>query len=92
MFGYKNALDYWEDNRSNKYTQSITLPTLIINALNDPFLGDKCFSCESPSKGNIILYTPKSGGHCGFLDNNLGTPNWADRQILDFINDLKTRL
>jgi hypothetical protein len=45
----------------------VKLPSLIINALNDPILGEKCFPYEIAEKHKYLyLETPKYGSHLGF--------------------------
>ena len=39
--GYKDALDYYEQCSSLSVLQQISVPTLLINALNDSFLGER---------------------------------------------------
>src|SRR3546814_1084957 len=38
MHGYKNALDYWTRAPSKPQLKTITVPTLLLNARNDPFI------------------------------------------------------
>ncbi|MCK5100983.1 MAG: alpha/beta fold hydrolase, partial [Desulfobacteraceae bacterium] len=38
IHGFKNALDYWGKCSSNQFIPNIKIPTLILNAKNDPFL------------------------------------------------------
>ena len=48
--------------------EHIAIPTLIINALNDPLLGPECYPIElAESRSNIFLEMPIRGGHTGFL-------------------------
>ncbi len=46
----------------------IEIPTLILNALNDPLLGPECYQVSlAKKKAEIILEMPKRGGHTGFV-------------------------
>ena len=38
MHGFRNALDYWTRASSKPWLPRITAPTLVLNALNDPFI------------------------------------------------------
>src|SRR5690606_34261903 len=42
MNGFKNAQEYWEKSSSIYYLKDISVPTLIVNAKNDPFLTPEC--------------------------------------------------
>src|SRR3546814_4805965 len=46
MHGYKNALDYWTRASSKPHLKSITAPTLILNARNDPFVPGPSLPCS----------------------------------------------
>ncbi len=65
--GYKDALDYYTQCSSKQFLKNITTPTLILNAKNDSFLGNRCYP-EDEAKANqhLFLEIPKSGGHVGF--------------------------
>lgn len=65
--GFTDAYDYYKKNSSLQFLPNISIPILIINALNDSFLTENCypFTLGETSK-NIYLETPKFGGHVGF--------------------------
>ena len=60
-------MDYYEKCSSLPFLPNITIPTLIINAKNDSFLGAECYPYQE-AKGNKALYleVPEYGGHVGF--------------------------
>ncbi|MBW1294088.1 YheT family hydrolase [Aquimarina litoralis] len=65
--GYINAIDYYTKCSSKQFLKDITIPTLIINAKNDTFLGTNCYPVEEAKKNsNLFLETPDFGGHVGF--------------------------
>lgn len=66
--GHKTASDYYYHSSSKNLLHRIKVPTLILNAINDPFLGKNCYP-EKAARGNPNLYleTPRSGGHIGFI-------------------------
>ena len=64
---FNNVADFYKQSSSKPYYHNISIPTLIINALNDPILGDKCYPYkEAEENPNLFLETPKHGGHLGF--------------------------
>ena len=64
---YKDAEDFYRRIASDQFLPNIKIPLLIVNALNDPMLGDKCYPVELAKKmDNLYLETPKLGGHVGF--------------------------
>ena len=73
LHGFSNAIDYYTKSSSIHFLENITTPTLIINALNDPFLSDKCYP-RNINKKYITYNYPKYGGHLGFkMKNKFGT-------------------
>jgi len=64
---FNNVADFYEQSSSKPYYSNISIPTLIVNALNDPILGDLCYPYrEAKENPNLFLETPKYGGHLGF--------------------------
>jgi predicted alpha/beta-fold hydrolase len=65
----------------------IAIPTLIVNALNDPLLGPECYPIKlAESKSEIILEMPKRGGHTGFVVSNQEF-TWAEYRFLNFLTE-----
>ncbi len=64
---YRDASDFYARITSDQFLPNIKVPLLIVNALNDPMLGDPCYPTELAEKSsNIFLEMPKRGGHVGF--------------------------
>ena len=81
--GFLSAEDYWAKASSKPSLPGITVQTLLVNALNDPFLGPECFPREeSESHPHLHLELPKSGGHLGFL--TLGKEYWSETRAVEF--------
>ncbi len=90
LFGYKNAQDYWRQCSSKQFLKDIKLPTLIINALDDTFLSESCYPFnEAKNNTNLMLETPKYGGHVGFNTSYFGNDLlWSENRILNYINHI----
>lgn len=66
--GFKDATDYYKQCSSLQFLSNITVPTLIINALNDSFLSPECYPIkEAKNNSNLYLEMPTHGGHVGFV-------------------------
>ncbi len=66
-FGFENVDDFYFKSSSINYIDKITKPVFILNALNDPMLGEKCYPFEQADKHPFLyLEVPKHGGHVGF--------------------------
>ncbi len=67
IYGYKDAKDYYDQNSSLQFLPDLCRPALLINALDDPFLGPLCYPYEvAKNSDNFYFCAPKYGGHVGF--------------------------
>lgn len=86
IHGYKDADDFYEKVSSKPVLKYITIPTLIVNALDDPFLGLGCYPFEEAGNlKNIFLETPDNGGHVGFPLQNKPY-SYMEKRAEEFIN------
>lgn len=84
LHGFASADDYWTRCSSRPLLPALTVPTLVLNALNDPFLPPPCFPFdEAAANPWLTLETPASGGHVGFVSR--GEP-WLERRVSAFIS------
>lgn len=90
--GFRSAEDYWQKASSLPCLARISRPTLLVNALNDPFLHGYCYPCEAARKnGNFFLETPASGGHVGFLSFNPSGEYWSETRTGEFLESVALR-
>jgi len=84
LFGYQDADDYYINNSSGRFLSDISKPTLIIHALNDPWIPPKVYlETQWDLYPTIQTKITKSGGHLGFHGktnkvawHNLVTHDW----------------
>ncbi len=82
--GFKDALDYYTKNSSLQFLNNISIPTLVINAINDSFLSSDCYPIEeAKANPNLYLETPKYGGHVGFVTR--GDVYYNEKRALEFL-------
>ena len=88
IHGFQNAADYWKRNSCRQFLSSIRIPTLLVNAANDPFLGPGCYPREE-AEGNeyFHLEIPESGGHVGFPTFGASGIYWSEQRALDFLSN-----
>jgi len=85
LHGFKDALDYYNSCSSIYVLDKIKVPTLIINALNDPFLPKECYPYDLLKDHPFVhLETPSRGGHVGFHGRGGGV-YWSESRSLEFI-------
>ncbi len=88
--GFAGASDYYFRASSARVLDKIAVPTLILHALDDPFIR---LTPESRAKiaGNasITLVEPQHGGHCAFLAAPRPAESddgyWAESTVLRFL-------
>ncbi|MGN7821605.1 YheT family hydrolase [Chitinophaga sp. 22536] len=87
MHGFRNALEYWEQCSSLRVLQQISIPTLLVNAKDDPFLSPACYPYEIARQSDtFFLETPFNGGHVGFVTFN-EPYYWSEQRALAFIRE-----
>lgn len=67
MHGYQNALDYWTRASSKPVLGGIQVPTLVLNARNDPFVPEACLPGSADGSSHVVLHQPAEGGHASFV-------------------------
>ena len=85
LHGFKDAHDFYQKVSAHQYAPNITIPTLILNAANDPMLPKECYPIElAKTHPYLHLEIPKKGGHVGFMLPN-SELTWADKRALEFV-------
>lgn len=85
LLGLKDAQEYYDLNSCKAHLTNIKVPTLIINAKNDPFLGKDCYPIREAYKNkDVFLEMPKTGGHMGFTDFR-DKGYWSERRAEKFL-------
>jgi len=89
IHGFKNAEDYWRKCSCKQFLKTISVPTLLINARNDPFLADECYPAdEAELNPNLHLETPDHGGHVGFISFNKAREYWSETRAVRFLHSV----
>jgi len=87
LHGFAGVDDYWTRASSKPWLRHIAVPTLMINARNDPFL--PCGALPAPHEvaPSVLLEQPDSGGHVGFISGLFpGNLRWPPCRILEFFS------
>ena len=85
LHGFKDAADFYEQASPHTRIQNIGIPTLILNAKNDPLLGEECYpEAFAKSSKAIFLEMPNRGGHTGFTIPN-SEFNYSEYRLLEFL-------
>lgn len=86
LHGYRDTDDYWHRASAKHVLADITVPTLVLNARNDPFLpGRHLPTAASPA---VTLEYPEQGGHVGFATGPFpGRLDWLATRILHYVDE-----
>jgi len=88
LHGFRNADDYWDRGSSLAWLRHIKLPTLIINARNDPFMPLTALPAPLVVSPAVTLELPEHGGHVGFMRGPWpGDQTWLPRRLLDYFDE-----
>ncbi|HUH40343.1 MAG TPA: alpha/beta fold hydrolase [Castellaniella sp.] len=87
MHGYRNALDYWTRASSLPVLPGIRVPTLILNARNDPFVPQASLPGTRQASDQVLLHQPAQGGHCSFVTGQFpGHLHWLPMRLAAFFD------
>jgi uncharacterized protein len=88
LHGFRDALDYYEKSSCGPFLGKISIPTLLVNSADDPFLAESAYPVqEARASAHLVLEVTDFGGHVGFLAFN-GTGNyWSESRAVAFLND-----
>jgi predicted alpha/beta-fold hydrolase len=82
-FGFASTADYYRAASSRYVLGAIRIPTLIVSALDDPFMGPNCIPFDEARENPMVtLETPRHGGHLGFL--LAGGGSWIEQRVVEF--------
>ena len=85
VFGYKDYMDYWTKCSSKPHLGGIRLPALVVNAKNDPIVGNEVLPKIQEVSNFVTLEYPAEGGHCGFPRKpNEGSLGFLPTRTFDF--------
>ena len=87
LHGFEGKQDYYDRSSAIRYLPDIERPTLIINALDDPFMTPDVLPQPENVSEHVTIEVAENGGHVGFIDG--GTP-WSPTfylpdRILNFL-------
>ena len=86
LHGYRDTDDYWNRASAKHVLADITVPTLVINAKNDPFLPSQ--HLPPTAAPSVTLEYPEHGGHVGFASGPLpGKLDWLPQRVTRFFAD-----
>jgi hypothetical protein len=87
LHGYAGVEDYYRRASSRQYLRGIRIPTLLIHALDDPFLLPSAVPESQELSDRTLLELSPHGGHVGFVGGPVPwrPAYWLERRIPRFL-------
>jgi uncharacterized protein len=85
--GFRDAHDYYQQSSSKPLLGRLAIPTLLLNAANDPFLPASCYPRDAARQNpNLTLEIPTHGGHVGFVQFPGDGTYYAEARAAEFVS------
>lgn len=90
LHGFEGAEDYYHRSSSKYFVENITIPTLIVNAENDPLVPYQSLPIDIIADlPNVWLELTEQGGHCGYRPRTFTNKGayWSELRALSFLQE-----
>jgi predicted alpha/beta-fold hydrolase len=88
LFGFGTAANYFKTQSSNQFLERIRIPTLVVQAKDDPMVPFSMFDHAAFAKNpQLRLVAVDHGGHLGFLARG-GPRFWLDSLVMDWLEEV----
>ena len=85
LHGFEDTADYWHRASSKPWLRHVGIPTLVLNARNDPFVPGVSLPGSADVSADVLLEQPDGGGHVGFLSPPFpGKHGWLPQRLVQF--------
>ena len=85
--GFRDAADYYEQCSAGQFLPTVSCPTLLIRALDDPFFGPDIPYNVIAANPNLHTGFTTHGGHVGFVERRQRrVAFWSERQAARFLS------
>jgi len=92
-YGFKDPETYYKDNSCIHHLHKVSIPSLLLNALDDPLVPPSLIPSHIPLQNeHVILATTQYGGHLGWAQGFLlpFRTHWHELVTLQFIDAVLT--
>jgi len=85
--GFRDADDYYYRAASARVVDKITVPTLILRAVDDPFVRMTPETrANLVANPRVLLVETPHGGHCAYLSRDRGEDiHWAEASVVNYL-------
>ena len=91
LHGFTGAEDYYTRSSSRPFLKRIEVPTLVLHAVDDPFMTPAVIPTEADLSPHVTLELSPKGGHVGFVYGSIFRPEyWLEERIPTFLRYMTT--
>lgn len=88
IHGFSSAQDYYTKSSAKQFLNKITTPTLVIHALDDPFMTPEVLPKEDEYSKKVRLELHQNGGHVGFIGGTIFKPEfYLEQRIVSYFKE-----
>lgn len=93
LHGFKDVNDYYRRASARQFLKNISVPTLLIQADDDPFMTDAVLPLQTELSPDVQLEIIRGGGHVGFIcgQNPFKPVYWLEQRIPAFLKSYAVR-
>ncbi len=89
LHGFDSAEDYWRTCACGRFLERIKVPSLVLNAADDPFLAESCYPTDVAGRSSVVyLEVPARGGHVGFVTFRNRGEYWHEARVAVFVEQM----
>lgn len=87
LHGFASAEDYYQKSSCRQFLKNIAVPTLLLQAKDDPFMTTDLLPEEYELSPNVKLELSEQGGHVGFIGGTVPwrPEYWLEKRVPEFL-------
>lgn len=87
LHGFSSVDEYYTISSSRQYLRTINIPTLLIQAKDDPFMCEEVIPELDELSSSVTLEVTDTGGHVGFVSGTVPwrPEYWLEKRIPEFL-------
>lgn len=89
LHGFNGAEDYYTHSSSRQFLHAIQVPTLLLQAKDDPFMTPDLLPHASELSTHILFELTEQGGHVGFIMGEMPwkAHYWLEKRVPEFLKN-----